>query len=313
MTPEPFAARASEPTSDIDPGSSLRASVEPAAPAPDAALPAIPALPEASRLAAALAGGAPVLVLSAHLDDAVLSCGALLRALAGRCPLTVATVFTEATAPPHTRAARSFLRQCAVPGRVAAGPPTAQELFAARRAEDIHVVERVGARPVHLGAVDALFRHRALPGPLDLLGKALPEAVHRYPTYRFDIALGRVSGGDDRLVDGLREQVDELVSRTGATVLLCPIGIGRHVDHLITRSLGEGRADAVYYSDFPYDLRSAADPRFVRTHRLHPWTYDDGIAAKEPLIRAYGTQADALFPDGVIPARPERYWEPAAP
>jgi hypothetical protein len=40
--------------------------------------------------------GAGVLVISPHLDDALLSCGALLAHLAPRHPITVATVFTAA-------------------------------------------------------------------------------------------------------------------------------------------------------------------------------------------------------------------------
>jgi hypothetical protein len=48
------------------------------------------------------------LFLSPHLDDAILSCGALLTALPARSDVTVVTIFTEASAPPHTRAATSF-------------------------------------------------------------------------------------------------------------------------------------------------------------------------------------------------------------
>src|SRR5262245_26192228 len=88
------------------------------------------------RLAGAISSGATCLFLSAHLDDVVLSCGALIQALAGRCVITVATVFTAAGPRPHTYAARSFLRQCA------AGD--ADSLFAARRAEDRAVLDGLG-------------------------------------------------------------------------------------------------------------------------------------------------------------------------
>jgi LmbE family N-acetylglucosaminyl deacetylase len=239
-----------------------------------------------------------VLFLSAHLDDAVLSCGALMAELAGRCPLTVATVFTEACPPPHTRAARSFLRQC--------GAPDAAGLFAARRAEDRAVVADLGAVPVHLGATDALFRRRSR--GLGPLGRALPELVHRYPTYRFDIARGRVSRGDRHLVDALRAEVAVLVADLGAGVVFAPVGIGRHVDHLLSRRIAEGLAGpTVLYSDFPYDERGGtADPAAVAHRR--PWTGPGDPATKAAAIRGYRTQAEALFPDGTIPARPETYW-----
>ena len=264
-----------------------------------------PALPPSSRLAAAVSAGEPLLFLSAHLDDAVLSCGGLLAALAQRCPSTVATVFTAAGPQPHTRAARSFLRQCCA--------ADAGTLFADRRAEDRAVLARLGVRHRHLGATDALFRRRKLGGPLrQRVGGLVPELAHRYPTYRFDIAKGRVAAGDRTLIAGLAERVTALRRATGARVVLCPVGIGRHVDHLITRTIGErGGGDVVYYSDFPYDLTGVADRAFLDRHRLVPWTWDQRIVEKQALIRGYRTQADALFPDGEIPVRPETYYEAA--
>src|ERR1035441_6829274 len=51
-----------------------------------------------------------VVVMSPHLDDAVLSCGALLAHLAARHLITVATVFTAAAPPPWSLPARRQLR-----------------------------------------------------------------------------------------------------------------------------------------------------------------------------------------------------------
>ncbi len=265
----------------------------------------VPALPPSSSLAAAVSAGEPLVFLSAHLDDAVLSCGGLLASLARRCPLTVATVFTEAGAPPHTRAVRSFLRQCCA--------PDAGTLFADRRTEDQDVLARLGVSHRHLGATDALFRTRDPRGPvLDLIGRAVPELVHRYPTYRFDIAKGRVAAGDRALIAALTAQVGELMSSLDARIVLCPIGIGKHVDHLITRTIGERSGHhVIYYSDFPYDLTGDPDRAFLDRHRLVPWTWDQRITEKRSLIRGYRTQADALFPDGEIPVRPETYFEVA--
>jgi LmbE family N-acetylglucosaminyl deacetylase len=254
-------------------------------------------------LAAAAAAGEPLLFLSAHLDDAVLSCGALIATMARRCPLTVATVFTAAGAPPHTHAARSFLRQCSA--------PDAGTLFADRRTEDRDVLVGLGVHHVHLGATDALFRTRdPRSAALGRLGRVVPELMHRYPTYRYDIAKGRVASGDRALIAALTGQVTELMSTVGARLVLCPVGVGNHVDHLITRTLGAHQAGRViYYSDFPYDRSAAPDRAFLDRHRLAPWIWDEGIAAKRQLIRGYRTQADALFPDGEIPEQPETYFE----
>jgi LmbE family N-acetylglucosaminyl deacetylase len=246
--------------------------------------------------------GAPSLFLSPHLDDAVLSCGVLLRRAAATGPATVATVFSEAAPGPHTRAARSFLRQCA-----ASGTSGAEELFAARRAEDVEVVEAAGAHAVHLGRRDALFRtRRGVPGAV---GRLLPELAHRYPTFRFDIARGRVAGGERDLAARIAEQVAALVAGTGAQVVFCPLGVGRHVDHVLVRAVGpELGGRVVYYADFPYALRSGPDERFLAAHGLRRWTSPDDPAAKRGLIEGYRTQVDALFDGGRVPARAEEYY-----
>lgn len=255
------------------------------------------------RLDKAVAAGEPVLFLSAHLDDAILSCGGLISELSGRCPLTVATLFTEASAPPHTYAARSSLRQCSA--------TDAASLYEARRTEDQEVLARCGVDHTHLGATDALYRTREVGNRVfAALGRLLPELVHRYPTYRFDIAKGRVARGDRNLITELSTRVADLVTEIGAALVFCPIGVGRHVDHLVTRSVGERLHDGVvYYSDFPYDDHSEPDPEFIDRHRLLPWTWDRRIPEKHQLIRGYRTQADALFPSGEITEKPETYFE----
>ncbi|WP_433787498.1 PIG-L family deacetylase [Actinomycetospora sp. CA-101289] len=251
------------------------------------------------RLGTAASSGARCVFLSPHLDDAVLSCGALMRSLAPRSEIHVVTVFTEISEGPHTRAARSFLRQCA--------HADADALFAARRDEDRAVLDGMGVTHEHVGLADALFRRRTVPGVVARLGRVLPEVDHRYPTFRYDIARGRVSRGDRSLVGDLAARLAPRLE--GADLVFAPLGVGRHVDHLLTRTLGGVHPDrVVYYSDFPYDQVHPRDEAFVRTQGLQAWRHDEGIVEKAALIRGYGTQADALFPSGVIPAAPETYF-----
>lgn len=255
------------------------------------------------RLKNAISAQVECLFLSPHLDDAVLSCGALMEALTDHCSLTVATIFTMDGPTPHTRAAKSFMRQCSATNTTA--------FFSARRAEDQEVLKGFDASHLHLGIADALYRRREVSWPtVRRLGRALPELVHRYPTYRYDIAKGRVARGDRSLIAELTRQVHELLKRTNAQILFCPIGVGRHVDHLIARTVGQQYPDQViYYSDFPYNQSFAADPKFINRQRLSSWVWNQGIAEKIPRIRGYKTQVDALFPDG-IPIAPEIYYMP---
>lgn len=260
------------------------------------------ALPD--RLAQAADEGSGLLFLSPHLDDAVLSCGALIAELAGRCPITVVTVFTATGPQPHTHAANAFLRQCSA--------SDADELYAARRAEDRAVLDGLGVAHVHLGLADALYRRREVrSGLVRRVGERVPELVHRYPTYRFDIARGRVSRGDRGLVDRLHAQVTELARSMEAALVFAPVGVGRHVDHLVTRELGRRQgARAVYWSDFPYDQSGGPDAGYLAQQRLTPWRFGAGIAAKHRAIEGYGTQVEALFPGGRIPEAPETYYFP---
>ena len=259
--------------------------------------------PDAS-LAEVTATDGPFLFLSPHLDDAVLSCGALMRWLASSRPVEVVTAFTAAGPPPHTYAARSFLRTCAT--------PDAGALFARRRAEDRAVLDRLGVTHAHLGYPDALFRRRAGGTALGRrAGRILPELVHRYPTYRFDIAKGRIARGDRTLIAEVTAAVRDRVRQTGARWLFCPLGVGRHADHLIARAAGERFPDrVVYYADFPYIRWAAPDPEFLARHGLVRSSWTAGIGAKEELIRGYGTQVGSMFPDGRIPTAPESYYRP---
>jgi hypothetical protein len=141
------------------------------------------------------------------------------------------------------------------------------------------------------------------------VASALPELVHRYPTYRFDIAKGRVAHGDRPLTANLTTQIHDLIKRTSAEVLFCPLGVGQHVDHLITRTIGQQYPQQViYYSDFPYNQSSTADPDFIKKNKLKAWVWNKKINEKTPLIQGYKTQVSALFPAAQIPHAPETYY-----
>jgi LmbE family N-acetylglucosaminyl deacetylase len=252
-------------------------------------------------LTIATSKGTALIVLSPHLDDAVLSCGALLAAAGRRLPVTVLTFFTEAGPPPYTLSARRYLKL--------AGSTDAYDLYASRRAEDREVLEQMGVSWHHLGLPDGQFRRKRGPAAQDR-GQRLSWPDHIYPTYRLHLASGRISRKDAATLHRVTEAIAEAVS-TEPALLLAPLGIGGHVDHRLVRTAAErSHSPVIYYSDFPYNLCGAVDGAFARRHALVKATWGHGLKEKAALIRGYRSQFPALFPDGHVPTVPEVYMMP---
>lgn len=253
----------------------------------------------ADPLTAAIDAGTPLVVLSPHLDDAVLSCGALMSHAAGHTEVRVATFFTEPGVPPYTFSGRQYLRQV--------GQPDAERLYRDRRAEDCEVLQRLGVDWLHLGLIDGLFRRKAPAsgGGLGRVRNVLPEATHIYPTYRLHLAAGRISRHDAGTLGRVLALLEELASPP-RTLLLAPSGVGGHVDHVLVRTAAElSGVPVIYYSDFPYNQQHSLDPGFVERNALVEVEWSRELAAKSALVRRYHSQADALFPGGGIPMVPE--------
>jgi LmbE family N-acetylglucosaminyl deacetylase len=215
--------------------------------------------------------GRRVVVLSPHLDDAVLSLGAAVARWSeqGRT-VQVWTAFTEA--PPG------------------AGPPRRLAAFgdyARRRAEDDRALAVLGAHSHRLGMSERLWRE---PRPRTLAAAFVgPRTVAGFA------CLGP-----------LTEVVADLLT-SGAEVY-APLGIGQHVDHVemtlaaLAAADRTGRWEALrFYEDY-----YALEERFRRRHpvaarRPLPWWRSPSWTAPA-LVLSLG------IPAAVLPARgPERY------
>lgn len=256
--------------------------------------------PALAPLLAAIGRGVPLLVLSAHLDDAVLSCGALMLHATAYTEVSVLTLFTEGRPPPYTLSARRYLHHV--------GAPDAETLYVQRRAEDRAVLARLGAACFHAGLTEALFRLRPQAGLRSPAVRLLPELAHLYPVYRVHITSGRLVAGDAGTVAAAREAVQQLA---GPALVLAPLGVGGHVDHVLARTAAEqSGAPVVYYSDFPHNQHHRADPGFLAARELAAASWPELLADKAELVRGYRTQVGALFPDGRIPLVPEQFYLP---
>jgi LmbE family N-acetylglucosaminyl deacetylase len=160
-----------------------------------------------------------LIVLSPHLDDAALSCGGLLTALRGQVScLTVTLTCGDA------RARKGF----ATP--------------AGRRLEDRNAMRSIGCDVAHLGFADAIYRRSPISG--QLIYRGIRERISAPPI------------DDAAHVEELYLVMRRLCLDIGNVVLLSPMAIGRHVDHLLCahvalRLLGSS-PNLFFYEDFPY-------------------------------------------------------------
>jgi LmbE family N-acetylglucosaminyl deacetylase len=175
-------------------------------------------------------------LLSPHLDDAVLSCGGLIARWINRgYDVTVVTVFAgDPPAGPLSALAQELhARSGQEDGAVAT-----------RRAEDRIACGRLGASVVHLTFPDAIYR-------LD------PAGLPLYPTE--DSLFGPIRAEEGPLADAVAVAISQ--ASDAQSTLLCPLGIGGHVDHRLTRSAAEKLGPGLwYYRDLPYDNRGGSLP-----------------------------------------------------
>jgi LmbE family N-acetylglucosaminyl deacetylase len=192
-----------------------------------------------------------LVVLSPHLDDAVLSTGGLIaRAVAAGRVVEVWTAFTSGP-PPDTlpRGLRPFAD------------------YATRLREDDEALDLLGARARRLALPERIWR---TPPPTGGLARMLPAAGLR-TAFRTP---GDLAGFAQ--LENLAALLAEPLADPDAE-LLAPLGIGHHVDHvevLLAAVTAAGRADAWsrvgFYEDF-YALGDAARRRHPIARR-HPAT-----------------------------------------
>lgn len=240
--------------------------------------------------------------ISPHLDDAALSAGGLISYLAGKVPVTVINVFTEVHNERPTLSAKAFLKQ--------SGVKKADKLFTKRRKEDSKVFNKIGVKVVNLGFIDVLWRKKEYEGWFrNSVGKLLPELKHTYPTYRFHAGLGKVSDKDRKLTTDIKKRLEDIVGKRKNSMVICPVGIGKHVDHVIVRAVASDTfKKIIYWSDFNYSMEWGGENKFIDKKNLKLAYFDRNLLSKRRLIAGYKSQIFAIFPHGKIPIFPDFYY-----
>ncbi|MBK9712203.1 MAG: PIG-L family deacetylase [Kouleothrix sp.] len=213
--------------------------------------------------------------LSPHLDDAALSCGGrIVTQIAAGEPVLVVTLCTAAPPPegPFSALAQQFHADW--------GLAPAQAV-AARLVEERLAMERLGC---------------------DYYWANMLDAIYRYPAaYNSRESLFNTPAPDDPLFAQLRQFLADLLERLPQAQIYAPLGVGSHVDHLITHAAAHSLLgdELRFYEDLPYAIRPGALEQRQATidDALVPSTLaiDAALPAKIEAIAAYASQLDELF------------------
>lgn len=223
--------------------------------------------------------GQHLLVISPHLDDAVLSVGAL---IVGFDEVTVLTVFTGGP--------QGALSPAAVEDRSRYGgrDPLPIRLDEDRTAGDVLGFDRVLADVPEL-----IFRRRA-------------DGTPRCSS--LDDIFGGVTADDAGVVTQVAAFIEEWVERLQPDVVMGPLSIGNHADHAIVRQAVDMQLLPItYYRDMPYVVRGMDLPDPGLSVR-RPWTeYEHDVDAWIEGIECYASQVPILF-EGTDWRRTLRTW-----
>lgn len=164
-----------------------------------------------------------IIILSPHMDDAILSLGQhILRWKRENKKIKIINIFTRfkenSKIPDYTK---EYIKK--------SGFDSIEEFQMARRQEEREVMKKLKITYENWNLVDAGFR-----GIYNERQKLLG---------------GKISQKDKNLESSILEKI----KRIDCKLLILPMGIGGHVDHLIVKKIGEkAKAEKMFYLENPY-------------------------------------------------------------
>lgn len=217
-----------------------------------------------------------IIYLSPHLDDVALSCGGLLwqQAQSGH----QIQVWTVCTGDPPEGALSTFAQI------LHRRWETGAQAVTLRKAEDIESCAVMGAGFRHLGIQDCIYR-------LGEDGQAL---------YASEEALsGRLDPAEAPLVERLSHEIARALP--AGAILVCPLALGSHVDHQLTRAAAERIHQSLwYYADYPYVRHDTRNIPIIEAQgwqaQVNPIS-SEGLQAWQSAVAAHASQISSFWPD----------------
>lgn len=174
-----------------------------------------------------------IAIVAPHLDDAVLSCGEFIhKHVEMGDKVTLITLFTGYPSENElTTAARTFHSMCFL----------SYDSMEYRKKEDIAANEFLGSSYLHLDFYECLYRKNTNGDNI---------YTDLYDIYHLEDDMEGV------YVSAIKEKVFSVVDEYD--VVLAPLGIGEHADHLLTNkimaeyALGNHSKEVFFYEEVPY-------------------------------------------------------------
>jgi hypothetical protein len=214
--------------------------------------------------------------LSPHFDDAAFSCGGLAweQAQTG----DKASIWTVCTAKPLTDKLSPFALELHTRWKSGQGP------LEERKMEDLLSCLRLGVGSRHFNLLDCIYRRHPQTGEF---------------LYDSEAALnGSLHSSEMDVVSWLQSKLKTYM--TEDMTFVCPLALGNHVDHQITRLALEGLGCPTwYYQDFPYILRCRDQADDLEEHgwrsQVHPIS-EQGLRAWQDSVAVHTSQISTFWP-----------------
>lgn len=235
--------------------------------------------------------------ISPHYDDMAYSASMLAKKLSKTNRVIVINVFTTVDEGPYMNVDKEWLKKCNYSDSI--------RFFSDRSAEDKVALAGIAYKVIDLGFSDAQWRNNR--GYLRKhLAKLSPKflSFRSSFTYRYHIRRGNIAKADRRTYVQLTNKLKHTIKSEDAEIF-CPLAVGNHFDHLITRNACEAVfEDLIYWEDYPYNLKH----ELQNTQDMKTFEYTGSVASKKKIIFAYKTQYKAMFGKKGPVIIPERFY-----
>ncbi len=215
--------------------------------------------------------------LSPHLDDVALSCGGLVKEQT-QSGLDVG-IWTICAGDPPPGPLSPFAES--LHDRWQSGA----EAMVLRRSEDSTACSILGASNRHFPIPDCIYRRV---GPDNSPGYSSEESL-----------FGPLHHGESALISKLSHELSSTLPQHANVV--CPLTLGGHVDHVLTRKAAEKTGRYLwYYEDYPYVEK---DPDYFLNLRQAGWESQVfevsklGLTAWEAAVAAHASQISTFWAD----------------